>query len=216
MKEFAVIGLGNFGASVAKKLAEFKYHVTAIDATKARVQALKDDVHLCILADATEREFLENLNIKEFDCVVVSTGEDTHASILITLYLKELGAKRIVVKAKSEDHAKILMKLGADEAIIPEKEMAIRVAHSLTRPNLIDFLPLTEHYIVAEVMTPSYFVGKTLKELKLRSKYHIQLIAAKDSSTGTFEFAPSGDYMVKQSDSLFVLGREADVEKLRG
>jgi trk system potassium uptake protein TrkA len=201
IKEFAVIGLGNFGATVARKLAEFKYKVTAVDS---------------ILADATEREFLENLNVRNFECVVVSTGEDTHASILMTLHLKELGARRIIVKAKSDDHARILTKLGADEAIIPEKEMAIRVAHSLTRPNLIDFLPLTEHYVVAEVKAPVKFVGKTLKTLKLGTKHHIQLIAAKDGSSGEFEFAPGGDYMVKQADLLFVLGKEADVEKLKG
>lgn len=215
MKEFAVIGLGNFGATVARKLSELKYKVTAIDSDKGRMQALQDKVHLAILADATDREFLANLPIKNFDCFVVSTGENVNASQLITLYLNELGARKIIVKAKSEDYAKILRKLGAAEAVIPEREMAVRLAHSLSRPNLVDFLPLAEEYCVAEIVAPPKFVGKTLKQLKLRTKYKIQLVAAKDAASGLFKFAPDGEYVVQDSDMLFVLGREDDVEKLK-
>jgi trk system potassium uptake protein TrkA len=162
MKEFAVIGLGNFGATVARELARLKCKVTAIDSNKALVQSLQGSVHMAIVANATEREFLENLEVDKFDAFVVSTGEDTDASILIALYLKELGAQKIIVKAKTEDHAKILLKVGASQAMIPEKQMATRIAHSLSETNLVDYLPLSEEYFVAEVPPPRKFIDKTL------------------------------------------------------
>ncbi|MCP4567796.1 MAG: TrkA family potassium uptake protein, partial [FCB group bacterium] len=150
MKEFAIIGLGNFGATVAEELAGLKCRVTAIDIDKGRVGQVQDLVDLAILSDATERAFLENIEVDKFDCFIISTGVDSHAAILITLYLSELGAKRIIVKANSSDHAKILRKVGASETIIPEEQMAVRLAHSIAQSNLLDYLPLTGDYIVAE------------------------------------------------------------------
>jgi trk system potassium uptake protein TrkA len=214
MKEFAVIGLGNFGATVARELNRLKCRVTAIDIDKARIQELQDNIHMAILADATQREFLENLEVDKFDCFVVSTGENTHASILITLHLKELGATKIIVKAKSENHAKILHKVGATQAIIPEQQMASKVAHSLSESNMLDYLPLTGQYLVAELAPPAKFVGKTFEELKMRSKYHVTVIAVKDVPAGTFNFAPGGDYRVKGSDVLVILGQRKDIDKI--
>ncbi len=215
MKEFIVIGLGNFGATVAEELTKLNCRVTAVDIDKARVQSLQDCVHLAILGNATERAFLENLDVEKFDCFIISTGEDSHASILISLYLKELGAKRIIVKANSDDHAKILKKVGASEAIIPEREMAVRLAHSQAESNLIDYLPLTGEYCVAELVTPSRFVGKSLAELKLRTKHEIQLIAVKDGSSGELDFGPGGDFRIEESDILVALGKRADINRLK-
>jgi len=216
MKKFAVIGLGNFGATVARELYTLDCRVTSIDADKTKVQSLEEFSHMSIIADATDRKFLENLGVEEYDCFVVSTGKDSHASILITLHLRELGAKVIIVKANSPDHARILMKVGATEVLIPEEQMARRLSHSLARPNLIDFLPLTQEYCVAELEPPSNFVGKQLQELKLRPKHHIQVIAIKDSSSGAFNFAPGGEYKIRERDILIVLGREEDINKLKG
>jgi trk system potassium uptake protein TrkA len=216
MKEFCVIGLGNFGAMVARQLAEMGARVTAIDNDKSKVQTAQEFVYLAIMGDATDRKFLENLEVGNFSSFVVSTGEDSHASILISLYLKELGAKKITVKANSRDHARILKKVGADEAVIPEEEMAVKVAHALARPNVVDFLPLSEEYSIAEVVVPESFVGKSLMKLKLRQKHHIDVIAIKDNATGVFYFIPEALYEIKKSDILIVLGKQADIEKLRG
>jgi len=215
MKEFAVIGLGNFGATVARELSKLKCNVTAIDGDKSRVLALQDIVRQAIVADATQREFLMNLEVDKFDCIVVSTGENTDASVLIALHLKDLGAQRVIVKAKSEDHAKILLKVGATQAIIPEKEMASKIAHSLAVSNLLDSLPLTGDYFVAEIPPPDKFVNKTLTELKIRAKYGVQVIAIKNADTGVFEFVPGATYRVKASDILVVLGQAKDIEKLK-
>jgi len=214
MKEFAVIGLGNFGATVARELSRLKCKVTAIDNDKGRVHSVQDEIHMAILADATERDFLQNLEVDKFDCFVVSTGENTHASILITLHLKELGAKRIIVKAKSDDHAKVLVKVGATQAIIPEKQAATRIARSITESNLIDFLPLTGEFYVAELAPLARFVGKSLKELKIRTKYNVLIVAVKDPA-GKLIFVPGGDYQVKASDILLILGEAGNIEQIK-
>ncbi|PKK82002.1 MAG: potassium transporter TrkA [candidate division Zixibacteria bacterium HGW-Zixibacteria-1] len=215
MKKFAVIGLGNFGATVARELSKLDCKVTAIDVDKAKVQSLQDTADLAIIADVTDRDFLENLGVENYDCFIVSTGKDSHASILIALHLKELGAAQIIVKANSDDHAKILYKVGATEALIPEKQMAVRLSHSLGRANLIDQLPLTGDYYVAEVVPPDSFINKRLMDLQLRTKFHIQVIALKDSSTGEFEFAPGGEHMIKDKDILIILGKEKDIIKIK-
>jgi trk system potassium uptake protein TrkA len=216
MKQFAVIGLGNFGARVVKELTTQSCKVTAIDNDRDKVQALEEHPHLvAIFADATDRKFLENLGVEQFDAIVASTGKDSHATILIALHLRELNAKRIIIKANSQDHAKILLKVGATEAMIPEEQMAIKLSHSLARPNVIDYLPLAQDYHVAELVPPEKFFGKTFMELSLRSAYHIQVIAIKDSKTGAFHLVPGAKYTVKPTDILVVLGKEEDINHIR-
>ncbi|HUV30834.1 MAG TPA: TrkA family potassium uptake protein [Acidobacteriota bacterium] len=215
MKQFAIIGLGNFGATVAAELTKLKCKVTAVDIDRGRVQGLPDRAHQAILADATDRAFLQQLGVSNYDCFVVSTGKDWHASVLITLHLKELGAARVIVKANSADHAKVLERVGATQAIIPEQQMARSLSHSLANPNLVDYLPLSGEYCVAELVPPAGFVGKQLLELQLRTKYHVQVIAVKDTRTAEYDFVPGGDYTIRATDVLIVLGRQADVEKLK-
>jgi trk system potassium uptake protein TrkA len=215
MKNFIVIGLGNFGSTVVRELSGLKRKVAAIDIDKAKVQAVREMAHLAIIADASEKEFTESLNVDNYDCAIISTGKDSQAAILITLHLKELGVKKIIVKANSEDHAKVLTKVGADEAIIPEENMAIRIAHSLARSNLVDFLPLSAGHYVAEIAAPEKFIGKTLAELDLSRKFQVQVIASKGTKSGEFEFAPGGGYRIKENDLLVVLGKEEDIEKIR-
>jgi len=215
MKEFAVIGLGNFGATVAKELSSLKCKITAIDSDQGRVQSVQEYAHAAVVADATSREFLEGLDVKKFDGFLVSTGENTNASILITLHLKELGAQRVIAKAKSDDHAKILIKVGASDAIIPEQQMANRLAYFLAQSNLIDYLPLSGEYGVAEVDPPAKFEGKTLRELKIRPKYNIQVIAIKDESSGEFKLVPGAEYRIGPRDILVVVGKTKDIDKLQ-
>ncbi|MDH4156940.1 MAG: TrkA family potassium uptake protein, partial [candidate division Zixibacteria bacterium] len=197
-------------------LTRLKCKVTAIDTDKTRVQSLQDYSQIvAILADATDRKFLENLNPGQFDCVIISTGEDTNAAILITLYANELGARRIIVKAKSDDHARILSRVGATETVIPEEQMATKLSRSLAQPNLIDFLPLANQYVVAEIEPPAHFIGKTLQELRLRSEYHVQVIAVRKRPTEEFIFVLSGEYTIEDVDVLVLVGKEEHVRALR-
>ncbi|HEX9874720.1 MAG TPA: TrkA family potassium uptake protein, partial [Deferrimonas sp.] len=145
-KKFCVIGLGNFGFHVVSTLYEQGHEVTAIDTDKEKVQSVKDICTYAILGDAASKEFLSAQGVNEMDAVVVSTGELSHLSTLITLYLKELKVRRILVKAISEDHGRILERVGASDVIYPEKDMARRIAHSLSTPNILEFIPLAEEY----------------------------------------------------------------------
>ena len=163
MKRYIVIGLGNFGFYVAKTLYEDGHEVLAIDRNRDRVARIQDLVSEAMILDAIHRESLKGLGIAAAEAVVVSMGDDISNSILTTLYLKELGAKKIVVKCQDEDHGRILEKLGANEIIFPEKAMGQKVAKGLSRGNILDFIPLSEDYTIIETAAPKEFLGKSLE-----------------------------------------------------
>ena len=212
-KRFCVIGLGNFGFHVVSTLYEQGHEVTAIDTDKEKIQSVKDICTYAILGDAASKEFLSAQGVNEMDAVVVSTGELSHLSTLITLYLKELKVRRILVKAISEDHGRILERVGASDVIYPEKDMARRIAHSLSTPNILEFIPLAEEYSISESAPPKHFIGKTLIDLDLRRKFNITVIAIKDVLSDQFIPAPPPSHMIKDSDILIVIGKTEDVGK---
>ena len=215
MKRFGVIGLGNFGFHVAKTLAEEGHEVIAIDTNQERVNLVSEFVESAVVADATDIDTLRKLEIADTQAVVVSTGEQLQQSILITMFLKELEAPQVLVKAISEDHSRVLERVGADKVIMPEKETAIKVAKSLSTPNIIDFVPIMEDYMIAEISPGRSLLGKSLEESKLRSKYHIQLLAIKEVFPDRFIFVPPPEYKFKDSDIIVILGRKENIEKLR-
>ena len=166
MKRFAVIGLGNFGFHAAKALYEDGNEVVAIDSDRGRVHAIDPYATEAIVLDATDNESLKALGLENMDGVIVSTGTKISTSILICLHLQEMGVKKILAKALDDDHGKILKRVGATEIIHPERDMAIRVSRGLSRPNMLDFVPLTEDYDLVQVGPPREFIGKSLKDLK--------------------------------------------------
>jgi len=207
--------MGIFGFNIAKDLYESGMEVIAIDKNKEMIQKIKDYSTKAILADATDKSLLETIGIQEDDIVIVSFGEDLAASTLLTLHLKELHVKNIIVKAPNEDHLRILERVGATEVIIPEKEMARKVAKSLISPNVLDFLPLSQEYTISEIAPPPSFVGKTIGEIELRKKHHIGVIASRDVLTDEIQMIPSADFLIKDSDILVVIGKEQDINKLK-
>ena len=215
MKRVIVVGLGIFGFNIAKELYESGLEVIAIDKHKETIQKIKDFSTRAILADATDKELLETIGIQEDDVVIVSFGEDLAASTLLTLHLKELNVKEIIVKAPNEDHKRILEKVGATEVIIPEKEMAGKVAKRLISPNVLDYIPLSRDYTISEIAPPSSFLGKTIGELQLRKKHHIGVIASRDVLTDQIQMIPSADFVIKDSDILVVIGKEKDIQNLK-
>ena len=215
MKRVIVVGLGIFGFNIAKELYENGLEVIAIDKHKETIQKIKDFSTRAILADATDKELLETIGIQEDDVVIVSFGEDLAASTLLTLHLKEFNVKEIIVKAPNEDHKRILEKVGATEVIIPEKEMAGKVAKSLISPNVLDYIPLSQDYTISEIAPPSSFLGKTIGELQLRKKHHIGVIASRDVLTDQIQMIPSADFVIKDSDILVVIGKEKDIQNLK-
>ena len=215
MRRVVVIGLGIFGFNIAKNLYESGMEVIAIDKNKEMIQKIKDFSTKAILADAADMDLLKTIGIQEDDAVIISFGEDLAASTLITLHLKELKVKSIIVKAPNEDHRKILEKVGATEVIIPEKEMAGKVARSLISPNVLDYIPLSQDFTICEIAPPPSFLGKTIGEVQMRKKHRINVIASRDVLTDQIQMIPSADFVIKDSDILVVIGKEQDINKLK-
>jgi len=211
-KKFCVIGLGRFGFHIVETLYNNGYEVIAIDSNKNKIQSIKDVCSYAILGDAANKDFLAAQGVEEMDAVVVATGDRSHLSTLITLYLKELDVPRILVKAVSDDHGRILERIGATDIIYPEKDTAIRVAHSMSSPNILEFIPLAEEYSLSETEPPKHFIGKTLIELNLRQKFNITIIAIKDVLTDHFIPAPPPTYLIKDSDVLILIGKSEDID----
>ena len=215
MKRFAVIGLGNFGFYMAKSLFEEGNEVLAMDIDKARVQTIDPFTSEALVLDATDKEALTALGLESMDAVVLSTGINTSSSILICLYLQEIGVKKILAKALDDDHAKILRRMGATEIIHPERDIALRVSRRLSHPNILDFLPLTEEYDMIQVDPPVEFLGKTLKDLNLRAKYNVHVIAIKELVPENLVLVPAADFTIKDSDILVMLGKSQDIKKIK-
>jgi len=215
MKKFAVIGLGKFGIHVAKTLFDDGHEVIAIDSDKARVQAINSSCSEAIVMDATDRVQIGALGVESLDAVIVSTGTNISSSILICLHLQEIGAKKILAKAVDSDHGKILKKVGASEVVYPEKDMAVRVARGLSTPNIMDFIPLAEDYSLVQVDPPRAFIGKSLKELNLRAKYSVYVIAVKEIVPENFVLVPPADFVIKDSDILMILGKSENIKNIK-
>lgn len=215
MKHFAVIGLGNFGFHTAKALFDDGNEVLAIDADKGRVQAIDPFSTEAMVLDATDKEALKSLGLEHMDAVIVSTGTKISISILICLYLQEVGVKKILAKALDDDHAKILKRVGATEIIHPERDMARRVSKGLSRPNILDFIPLAEEFDLIQVGPPREFIGKSLMNLNLRAKYNVHVIAIKELVPENFILVPSANFVIKDSDILIMLGKAADIRKIK-
>jgi len=215
MKRFAVIGLGNFGFHAAKALFEDGNEVVAIDTDKTRVQAVDPHSTEAVVLDATDKEALKSLGLENMDGVIVSTGTKISTSILICLYLQEIGVKKILAKGLDDDHAKILKKVGATEIIHPERDMALRVSRGLSRPNVLDFILLADEFDLIQVGPPREFIGKSLKDLNLRAKFNVHIIAIKEIVPENFLLVPPANFVIKDSDILIMLGRSEDIKKIK-
>lgn len=212
--KFAVIGLGSFGSNVAKTLYERGNEVLAVDKDKEKIEEVKSFVSHAVNMDSADKENLQALGIQDMDVVVVSLGPDMEASILTVLFLCEIRAKRIVAKALTEDHAKILDAVGATEVIYPEKDMAIKTATTLSAPNVLEYLPLKSGLGIQEIAPPEKFIGKSLKDLDLRNKYGVQVIAIKEIIPEKTTFIPKANFVIKDSDVLVIIGEEKQLEKI--
>lgn len=214
MKKFMVIGLGNFGFQVARTLFEDGNEVIAVDSSRERVQEIRDHCSRAVVADAENKEFLLSVGAQEMDAVILSMGDNISQSIITTLLLKELKVKYLIAKANDPDHGKALHKVGADRVIFPEQEVAVKLAHRLTSPSILDTLDLGGEYLLTEMLPPMAFVGQSLLELDLRRVCNLFVVAVKEAAPERLTVLPSADYRIKDSDILVVLGSGADIDKL--
>ncbi|SEO90066.1 TrkA family potassium uptake protein [Paenibacillus sp. OV219] len=211
-KQFAVIGMGRFGSSVATTLMELGFDVLAIDRSEQIIQDVSDWATHAVSADTTDEDTLRTLAISNFDVVVVAIGADIQASILTVLILKELGVKQVIVKAQNELHGKLLSKIGADKIVFPERDMGMRLAHNLVSPNILEFIELSQEYSIIELKAPAELVGKTLKQLDIRANYRCNVLAIK--SGAELNIAPFDDDWVEENDVLVIAGKSKDISKL--
>ena len=211
-KQFAVIGMGRFGSSVATALYRLGYQVLAIDENEERIEQVLNMVTHAVQANCTDEEALRAIGIRNFDVVVVAIGEDIQASILTSLILKEMGVKMLVVKAQSELHGKVLAKIGVDKVIFPERDMGLRLAHSLISPNILDYIELSDDYSIVDIQVPPRMVGKNLRELDIRAKYGCNVMAIKTGDR--MNIAPRAEDTIKENDVLVVVGSNENLRKL--
>jgi trk system potassium uptake protein TrkA len=213
MKSYVVLGLGRFGRNFAQTLVELGHNVLAVDRNEQLVQEFSETVTHVMTAECSSEDFLKSIGIKNFDAVIVAIGDDIQSSILTTLILKELGANFILAKAQNNLHAKVLMKVGADRVIQPERDMAVRAANNLVSNNIIDMIELSPDYSIMETEAPSDWIGKTIRELNIRAKYGISIMAIKNNGGTTI--APTADIGLDRGDIIAVIGKNSDLNKLK-
>lgn len=222
-RQFAVVGLGRFGHSVAETLVKKGCEVLAIDRDETQVQAISDLATYAVQCDATDERALKAVSIQNVDVAVVSIGENIEASILIVQALKEIGVKSIIAKAVTHTHGKILSNLGVREVIYPERDAAIRLAHRLASPNVIEYLELAPGYSIEEVAVPNRIAGLKLREARIREQFRLNVIGIKKQVTRMvkgrmiteqlFNFTPCTEDVAEKGDVLVVIGKEEDLDK---
>ena len=213
-KQFVIIGLGRFGSSVAKTLYALGHDVLAIDSNEDLVQEISDSVTHAVQMDATDENALRTLGLRNFDVAVVTIGANIQASVMATLLVKDMGIKYIIAKGNSDLHAKVLYKIGADRVILPEKDMGVRVAHNLVSSSILDYIELSPDYSIIEIESPKEWYGKSMKELSLRSKYGINVIAIKRNNE--VNISPDADDVINKDDIVVAIGSAEDLTKLEG
>ncbi|MBO8169102.1 MAG: TrkA family potassium uptake protein [Thermoanaerobacteraceae bacterium] len=209
-KQFAVLGLGRFGSSVAETLTRLGHEVLAVDSDEGAVQRISDVVTHAVQADAMDEEALKSLGIRNFDVVVVAIGQNIQANILVTVILKELGVNYIVAKAQDALHGKVLERVGADKVVFPERDMGVRVANNLATGNVLDLIELEQDYSIMEVVAPKIIWDKSLGKQNLRAKYGISVLAIKRGDD--INVAPGADDVIKENDILVVIGENKAIQ----
>lgn len=211
VNQYAVIGLGRFGLNIATKLFESGQEVLGVDVNEERVDESHPFLTHALIADSTDEEALKSIGIRNFDTVIVAIGDDIQASILSVLLLKELGVKKVIAKALNKLHGQVLRKVGADWVVHPERDMGIRVAHQLLSPNVLNFIEISKDYSVEEVKIPEQMKDKTLREIDLRAKFNLSVIAIRHGSD--INISPSPDKKINQGDVLVVIGENRYLER---
>lgn len=210
-KEFAVIGLGRFGGSICRALAEQGMEVMAIDKDEDRVNEFAMIASHAVVGDTTDESVLKSLGIRNVDHVIVAIGDDIQSSILTTLILKELGVKYITVKAQNDYHEKVLRKIGADTVVHPERDMGKRIAHNIVSNNVLDYLELSEEHSIVEIVASEIMDGKTIIGLDIRAKYGINIVAIKRGNE--IIVSPQANEMILVKDILIVIGADVDINR---
>lgn len=212
MKSYVVIGCGRFGSSVAKTLFELGNEVMVIDISEENINEISDSVTHAVEADIMDESVLKNLGLSNFDVAIVAIGSDLEASVMATLVTKEIGIKKVIAKAQSELHSRILYKIGADKVVYPEQDMGARVAHNLTSTNILEFIELSPDYSMLEIQSIDQWNDKTLEELEIPSRYSVNVMAIRRGKE--IKVSPLSSEIVNKGDILVMIGNTKNIEVL--
>lgn len=216
VEKFAVIGLGQFGRAICKKLSEKGAEVIAIDIDEDRVDEIKDNVSYAVQLDSTDKGALESQNIGDMDAVIVSIGHNFEAMLLTTVKLLEMGVKRLVARTQGETQRKILEKMGVTEILSPEEEVGINIAERLMNPSMLMCMPLPDNYEIVEITAPKSIIGRSIKDLGLVAKYRLNLVTLIESNDDKelhIKGVIEDDEIIQSNYVLVVFGKTKDVER---
>lgn len=214
MKSILVIGMGEFGIHLARKMQQLGNDVMIVDQNPEMVEQFAPEFTDSLIGDCTNEAVLQSLGINNFDICFVTTGSDFRASMVITSLLKKLNAQYIVSKAKQEIQKELLYKIGADEVIYPEPDLAEKLSIRYNSNNVFDYIPVTGNYGIYQIPAPQAWTGMTIKELNVRQRYQVNIIAVKQG--GALNPAPGGDYCFQKDDHIVVIGESSNIFKIAG
>jgi len=223
MKRYVVIGVGQFGFSVAKTLVDLGCDVLALDNKEARIQEISDQIPHAVAASGIDEKALRTLGVTDYDVAIVTCGESLESSILATAILREMGVKEIIVKAITRTHGDILKRVGATEVVYPELEMGAQLANRLFNPDILQEIALSREYSIKELTVPQELVGKSILEGNIRAKYGLTILAIRTHRTeengqehDVLLLSPQPSYVLKENDQVLLFGKNRDIENFRG
>lgn len=211
-KTYTVIGLGIFGRELARTLAKYGHYVMVIDNDQEKVNEIANDLDEAYCADVTNESVMRDLGVNNSDYVIITMGQNFEATLVATINALEIGAPRVIVKASNHLHASILERIGATRVIIPEMDMAKKLAHSLTSPNFVEIVDLADGYSMVEIEVPKKWIGKSIEQLNIRQDYHVSVVAIHKGSDVNINPRPS--YVFAVADRVYVLGDTDKIEEL--
>ncbi len=214
MKTYLVVGMGRFGSAVAARLYELGNEVLVVDENEENIQAIASRVTHAVVGDARDEAVLRALGARNFDCAIVAIGGDLAASILVTLALKELGIPAVICKASNETFKRALEKVGADRVVIPEREMAVKLAQSLSSSNVLDFIELSDDFGIAEVVVPDNWADRSIRELNVRAKYGVTILACQQPGE-KLQVQPGAENVIRAGATVTVLGANERIARLQ-
>ena len=214
MKRFIVVGLGNFGSAAAESSHTKGHDVAAIDMNEHAVDRIVPFVTRAAVGDGRDMRSLERIGARDADAAIVSTGADITASILATLALHDLGVGEVYVKVVSNDHARVMQKIGATETVFPERESGLRLGARMASRTVLNYVRLADDFSIQEMAVPDRWIGRTLRELELPRRHHVAIVAIHDVLHGEIATVPDPDAPLKESDTLLVSGRDDDLARV--
>lgn len=210
MKTVLIIGVGQFGCHIAKRMQELRCEVMAVDIDEERINKILPYVTNARIGDSTDEEFLRSLGVGNYDVCIVALGSLFQSSLETTSLLNELGAKKVISRATNDVQMKFLLKNGADEVVYPEMQMALRIATKYASDSILDFINLDNNYSIYELKVPKDWFGKTLSQIDVRKKFKINVLTIKRSNE---VFIPAPDTVIQTDDIVFVIGEVRDIQK---